>query len=167
MKVIFLDIDGVLNSDRTIRACPVEGTDADAPYRVRYLLCKCDPIAVKLLNKVTRETGAKIVVSSANRIILGFAGCKDILAKMGVEAEIIGITASGLGIRGDEIADWLDELGHPEVTHYAILDDSCDMRPEQMENFVRVDARYGISFDNTVQLNKILGVNSESIILLP
>ncbi len=166
MKIIFLDIDGVLNSDRSIKAFKMPTpTDIETEsYRVRYLVTKTDPVAVHLLNSITDDTDAKIVVSSANRIFLGLAGVRDVLKRVGVTGEIIDVTLSLRGCRGDEIHAWL--MKSENISHYVIIDDSCDMLPFQMENFVRIDPRYGLSYEDCKKINSILGLSESSLILI-
>lgn len=168
MKVIFLDIDGVLNSDRSIfilkmRQFPLKPSFSKvAQNRYDYLMSKVDPITVQVLNRITDETGAKIVVSSANRIPLGKNGVIEALKDMGVTADIIDITRTISGNRGTQIQDWLDRH---EVEYYVILDDSSDMLPSQMENFVRVNPEMGLSWNDYLKSKKILGSTEESLIL--
>ena len=162
MKVIFLDLDGVLNSDRTIYALPMQKIPG-AAYAESFLKSKCDPIAVAILNRIIRDTGAKIVISSSNRIILGFDGCQRVLSEMGVIGDVIGVTDRLLACRGAEIQKWLDEN---EVEEYVIVDDSCDMLESQMKNFVRVTGQVGLSFSDAVEIKKILGVATSPIIMV-
>lgn len=134
MKVLFLDIDGVLNSmqmwRRLEREYPNQRDDFwetfnDHPER------ELDVRHVPLLNRITNTTGAKIVISSAWRLFHEHEALKGILKGIGVTGEIIGRTGNDPTMvsrqRGDEIREWL-EL-HPEVTHFVILDDGSDMRP--------------------------------------
>lgn len=160
MKVIFLDIDGVLNSDRSIFSLPMREIKPNS-YRYNYLLSKTDPIAVAILNRLVKDTNAKIVVSSANRKFFG-EKIADVLKDMGVEADIIGITTTTGGNRGTEIQAWLDLH---EVGSYVILDDSSDMLESQRENFVNVDPKVGLDFGDLNLARKILGAD-ESLILL-
>lgn len=157
MKVIFLDIDGVLNSDRSIFALPMKTIKSS--YRYNYLVSKVDPVAVAILNKIIKETDAKIVVSSANRKVFGM-GIADVLADMGVVGEVIGITGTTGGNRGTEIADWLEfnvmSFAGDPTTNYVILDDSCDMLEEQLPHFVRVDPAVGLAFPDMRKAIEIL-----------
>lgn len=163
MKVIFLDIDGVLNSDRSIFALPMREI-FPGEYRLNYLLSKADPVAIAILNKIIKETGAKIVVSSANRKVLGFDGVKQALLLMGVEGEVIGVTGTTGGNRGTEIQEWLD---NNEVEAYVIIDDSSDMLEEQMQNFVRVDPSCGLAFpDMRKAIHILTGTPPTSFIIL-
>jgi hypothetical protein len=112
MKVIFLDIDGVLNSRR---------------YHPRRYF---EPDLVARLNQITRATGAKIVISSARRRSHAYDELTQILRKAGVEGDVIGRTGYDPRVcgrqRGDEIIEWLNL--NPDVTRIVILDDRDDMR---------------------------------------
>lgn len=117
MKVLFLDIDGVLIHHKSIRT---------------YTAHKPDPECVKRLNEITDKTGAKIVVSSTWR---RFDKIEEILKGWGVTAEIIGVTPDhfhesniGLGqTRGKEIHAWICE--RDDIERLVILDDDNDMDP--------------------------------------
>jgi len=131
MKVIFLDIDGVLNVRR-------HGRDRfGSLFHSQF---------VKNLKQLIIKTNAKIVISSSWR----FNGL-DEMQKMWIErelpGEVIGITpftaqyeatesASFMDRckRGCEIREWLKT--HP-VDSYVILDDDNDMLQSQQSNFVR------------------------------
>lgn len=130
MKIIFLDIDGVLVNDfnhnnRIILHYQEEGVE----HRVNY--ARLDPKCVGWLNKITAETGAKLCLSSTWRIgpLSEFELTKRYLKSEGVEAEFVGRTPSAhecgsWGIRGIEIQDWLDR--NP-TDKFVIIDDSSDM----------------------------------------
>lgn len=150
MKVIFLDIDGVLNSDRSCMALggyphpwPEDGQDW-------YLF---DSVAVALLARATSAAGAVCVLSSSWRILLPS------LSSLGrwLGVPIIDKTrqAQGNEPRGQQIQDWLD--AHPDVTQYAILDDSIDMLEEQAERLVRVPPANGMTQLNYLELLTLLG----------
>lgn len=121
MKVIFLDIDGVLVTARTLKQR--HGRDKVADNKCVYAL-----------NWITRLTGASIVVSSSWRFC-GLNEMQRILDFWEVEARIVGMTpdltrkdSTGIyhGIaRGHEIQAYLDSS--PEIERFVILDDECDM----------------------------------------
>lgn len=144
MKVIFLDIDGVLNSRRS---CCAFGNFPHG-YTPEQL-AKFDWVAVGLVRKACAQSGAQIVLSSAWRKIYDWQeGAK------ALTLPIIDKTPSMTGIRGLEINAWL--AAHPEVTGYAIIDDNSDMLPEQMANFVHTDERDGFLLKDYERLLNIL-----------
>lgn len=86
VKVIFLDLDGVLNNSASVlakigksvmsmrqRSCykilcnHYRVDDEELPYGPEFAIMTNDPVAVGLLNRCLRETEAKIVVSSSHR----------------------------------------------------------------------------------------------------
>jgi hypothetical protein len=158
MKVLFLDIDGVLNSDRSCLALREEAENAETASERLYH--RIDPVAVGLLNLVLRHD-VKVVVSSTHRKFHPRLDnlCRYI-ADLGVKGEVISATVDGWALkwdddrRGVEIQEWLDR--HPQVTHFAILDDDSDMLDHQLANFVHVNGRIGLTVDNLMQLQSIL-----------
>ena len=113
MKVIFLDIDGVIINR--------------ASCKKRY--DSADPGCVKILNGLIAKTGAKLVLSSCWRSGRTVKEIQDLLNNWGVQGEVIGKTDELPGMkvqRGDEIGKWLRE--HPEeVESFVIIDDDADM----------------------------------------
>lgn len=150
MKVIFLDIDGVLCSDRSCLAFGGMPHPWPADHQDWHLF---DPVAVALLGVATKTTGAVCVLSSSWRILLPS------LSRLGrwLGVPIIDKTRQTQGNepRGQQIQDWLD--AHPDVTQYAILDDSTDMLEEQMERLVRVPPANGMTQMNYLELLTLLG----------
>lgn len=133
MKVLFLDIDGVLN-----------GHEWDDEAKSCNIRREC----VRRLNRVVRETGCKVVLSSAWRyIVLGgdmtLRGFGYMLRTHGLTAEggtmnlIVGHTEADAdppgadGERAGQVRKWLDEWNgpfhsHPKATTYAVVDDDDD-----------------------------------------
>ena len=110
MKVIFLDIDGVI-------ALPVPGRKTVLPSRA----------CIEQLNRVTDATGAKIVLSSGRRFN---PDIETTLAEWGVRGEIIGrtpIVGNGLGgNHAEEIGTWLANCLEPVETFVILDDDPID-----------------------------------------
>jgi hypothetical protein len=106
IKVIFLDIDGVLNCDRT-------PNPRNFPYVVdRRLLAR--------LKKLLKRTRAKVVLSSSWRLDpVGLLAAK----YWGVPF-IETLPDLSKKTRRDEVLSWL--AVHPKVTRYAIIDDEDD-----------------------------------------
>jgi len=131
IKIVFLDIDGVLN---------VDYDDKDQfghIFRDEY---------VQNLKEIIEKTGAKIVISSTWKD----KGIERMLAlwkERNLPGEIIDVTPDCVDVcdatnivyydqvkRGHEIKLWLDR--HPEVTQYVIFDDIQDFLDEQQDYFV-------------------------------
>jgi len=110
MKVLFLDIDGVVNSrDST---------------NFKDSLWPLDPYKAFLVGKIQLETGCKVVLSSSWRHHPD--GVREVEKRI---VRIIDTTPTLLDKRGQEVSAWLSE--HPEVTRYAILDDDSDFFEDQ------------------------------------
>lgn len=132
MKVIFLDVDGVLNHEGNFNPA-----DNPGPYPV-------DDYCVFLMGKVQLDTEAKIVVSSSWRhhpdgMDAIRAKFNDVIDKTG-HTDLYKYEDCP---RGVEIKEWLDS--HPEVTKYAIVDDDSDMLPEQKPNFFKTTFKLGLT----------------------
>lgn len=153
-KVLFLDIDGVLNSQRTCEAFGGPATGGfphgfDAPNMALF-----DHAAIALIRKLCEKTGASIVLSSSWRIIHSVHECAN-----GLNLPIFDQTPSlnwRGRTRGHEILDWLAH--HPEVTRYAIVDDDSDMLMVQLPHFVQTDFKEGLTFANYESLLFLLGL---------
>ena len=155
MKVIFLDIDGVLN------VIP-QGHDKFGAIFHTHL--------VENLKRIIDETGAKIVISSTWRMGNELPGMIDMWKKRNLPGEVVGITPNFMVkygttlCRGKEIDAYLKE--HPEVENYVILDDDSDMEEHQLNNFVMtsgnvdhedcIDLGYGLTKECTEWAIKIL-----------
>lgn len=145
MKVLFLDVDGVLNSTRS--AVGLGGIPHDtAPEQMGLF----DLTALGLIRNLCKETGASIVLSSTwrlsrNPVEMGRALSLPIIDK----TPHFGYSKC----RGTEIADWLSK--NP-VDKYAIVDDDSDMLPEQMPFFVKTTFENGLLWEHYKQLIQLL-----------
>lgn len=139
MNLLFLDIDGVLNS--------IEFSG------------DIDPKAITRLNQIVAATDAKIVISSYWRICLGYEQTCRRLIKAGLEAEIVGETSAldGSGEnRAIEIQDFLD---NNPAERFVILDD-CSLYPTHIgplnEHLVRTDFFTGLTDEDVLSAVCIL-----------
>lgn len=132
MKVIFLDIDGVLNNGNTFssqrEALIEEAIDKDglsfSDAMAKYMIEKH---LVDNLNSIVNETGAKIVISSTWRKGSSIDRLQYIFNLHGFVGEIIDKTPVLDTFRGTEIQKWLDENKQLGVEKFIILDDDDDM----------------------------------------
>lgn len=146
MKVVFLDVDGVLNNlnyameigkgiaenKLILKENPKKGMSMiNKLYpHVGNTYDYFDPDSVKAFNAIMEKTDAMVVVSSAWRKMHTLDELREHFLKNGMKCEdrVIDITPrnlKGIWHRGGEIDHWLKE--HPEVTHFVILDDNSDM----------------------------------------
>lgn len=160
MKVIFLDIDGVLNSEKfwTEETLPKRWLNARREGKNRdeqSALANIDRKAVELLNKIVKETDAEIVISSTwkNDSNLPYK-----LRYMGLIKPYYGITPySDTRHRGTDIKLWLDlyKEDNTEIK-YVILDDDTDMLEEQLPYFIHTDFRLGLTKEDAEKAIEIL-----------
>jgi len=145
MKILFLDIDGVLNSGRTLAAFGGYPHDFSSQGMGKF-----DPVAIGLIQKLCIQTSCEIVLSSTWRIdhtCVQAANALDL--PIIASTPILNNTA-----RGFEINAWLTE--HPEVQCYAIVDDIDAMLDFQKPFFVQTDASLGLTLENYRDLKRIL-----------
>ena len=146
MNIIFLDIDGILNSRQDI----IDGTWVQVHDHKNWKTER-----VILLDTLCRLTNSLVVISSSWRSINSdpewwnqqfvFAGASYI--------EVIGVTPRARnGFRGREINMWLQSA--PFEVNYVILDDDSDMYPDQA--FVNVDGEYGLTWYDCARAEAIL-----------
>jgi len=147
MKVIFLDIDGVLN------VIPKSHDDFGGTFHEDF---------VENLRQIIDETGAKIVISSSWRFS-GLEWMQKMWQFRNLPGDVIDVTTAFADkklnlnywdvVRGHEIKVWLD--AHTDIENYVILDDDLDMLDEQMNNYVQcsdnkdhpdcIDLGYGLT----------------------
>jgi hypothetical protein len=142
MKVMFLDIDGVLV---TYGDDAVYYNGTDMPFHRSCVEC---------INILVARTGCKIVISSAWRLSQKLS-LPAIFKEEGVIGEIIGMTPS-LGNRGKEIAAWLNAAAD-HVTSFVIIDDA-DLGISALfpDRFVKTRGRNGFDRSALVHAYKIL-----------
>jgi len=136
MKALFLDVDGVLNSQAWMKRCA--GVN----------LLGVDPEAVARVQEIVARTGAKVVLSSTWRLVNTLVGIL-LRSKVPVFDKTPDLVRQAGGMcnerpRSDEIEAWL--AAHPEVTAWAILDDD-------------EDAGYGACEPHFVQTNPQMGLD--------
>jgi hypothetical protein len=150
MKIIFLDIDGVLNSERSFLAY------GGYPWPDDILSWnKFDRIAVSMIRKLCEATGAQIVLSSSWRSELKTTVLSEYLS-----LPIIDKTTDHTEgwchhkMRGYQINYWINSN---DVDSYVIIDDMDEVMDIQREFFIHVDSNNGFSYHNYLDAGKILG----------
>lgn len=141
-KVIFLDIDGVLNSEVYAEEY-VEKHQGDPDYHIW-----CDPVACQKVADFCEENSAFLVISSSWRCTNDIQKTVDRLEEIKgfrpLIPYIVGQTSRKGRTRGEQIKDFVDNFG---IQHYVIVDDDTDMRDDQLDHFVSVDSYYGLILD--------------------
>lgn len=144
MKILFLDVDGVLNTSRAVTMLSISKP------------------CLRRLKKVITDTGCELVLSSTwrmhmdakaklHRVGLRFAGetCEPFMLE-----DCDDFTKDIWSKRGDEIQKWLNE--HPEVTEYVIVDDDGDMLDNQLRHFVQTTFEHGLTETLAYRITYIL-----------
>ena len=132
VKIIFLDIDGVLINSKCYNLNGIKKSGIRA---------EPDPKCIKNLNKIIADSNASIVISSTWRQY-GLHFCVEKLHGWGVNAKVVGLTPvfkSNLISRGEEIYEWLCEHKKLDIETYVILDDDEDGMLQHKGNFIKID----------------------------
>ena len=168
-KIVFIDIDGVVNSENWYNK--TKGRSGDF-----------DPDSIALLNQL-KSLDAEVVISSS----WGEDGVIQ-LKNVGLELPIIGCTEHfyvDWMCRGNEIEKWLNtnfggmgtKYGYDEIYgmpyyrkhfheedvdyEYVIFDDASDMLLGQADNFIRVNPATGVTQADIDKAMKILNREKE------
>jgi hypothetical protein len=165
VKLVFLDIDGVLNSDAWFARSPP----------LDWGLDHLDPEAVARVDRLASATAARIVISSAWRLVYPLDEIRAMLAAKGLRAPIVDRTpeipaefAEGR-VRAKEIARWLGaqalrpRRGHDgAVESFVILDDLEDFG--HLERYcVRTQFATGLLDEHVVRATALLGTTATTI----
>ncbi len=130
MKIVFLDIDGVLNTSQNYSEYNAarERPDKFVPAQVRdedsYVDLLFDKKLIQSLNTFTEATQSKIVISSSWRHFYAprFDRLQAILARCGVTAEVLGPTLPTEYDRAEAIRCYLRGI-RLSAPQFVILDD--------------------------------------------
>lgn len=166
-KIIFLDIDGVLNPIHYMNAMgklhsashnEIKSMD---DYGHLFLDHNCDA-----LKHIIDSTGAGIVISSTWRMS-GLNIMREMWKKRSIVGEIVDITPNENDLvkagvsefydticRGTEIDHWIKSKDFKGT--YCIIDDTRDMLDSQEPFFVNTNPYCGLTFKNAEKAIKIL-----------
>ena len=166
MLVLFLDIDGVINSEESYRV--------REEYYQKYneWISPLDEEVVKRIAKIVSLTGTKVVLSSTRRFdwkdgkenleIAESKYLQSLFDKYNIE--IIGITPKiaksndaheeYTSWREFEINAYLDS--HPEITGFCIIDDEKTDLHSLEDNLVKINSKYGLTDESVEQAIQIL-----------
>ena len=158
-KIIFLDIDGVLNPKWW-----------DSDKQSDNYGCLFDAKAVANLSKIVEETEAEIVISSSWKD-MGLVELQNMWRERNMPGKIVDITPDYMSDeillnpdlselnylynRGCEIEGWLAQH-RDDVSNYVIIDDMDDILPEQQSHFVQTDPEVGITNDDVEKVVRLL-----------
>lgn len=164
MKVIFLDIDGVLNNHDTL------GLDRYIPTPLvldKRIHDHMSPWCIWHLNDIIKQSDAKVVISSTWRLGESTERLQAMLDVYGFKGEVIGKTdwlKTNDTHRGDEIRKWLEEHWNLDIESFVILDDDSDMG-KSIGRLIKTKNEYGLRGYHVKPTLKVLNNNYLYIII--
>lgn len=132
MRIIFTDIDGVLNP---------------------HWRSKWAKKSIELYNKLCKEYDLKVVITSTWRIAHTKEQLQSIFTDQGIELEIYDYTPVLSSARGIEIVDWLN---NNEVDDFVIIDDKTSDIEPYINNVVKCRSWIGFTMDEYKEVENIL-----------
>ena len=151
-KIIFLDFDGVLNTEHYQDLLQYQSSPWQDEYGAFF-----DPKAVKQLKRIIDATDADIVVESSWKY-LGLDAMKELWEVRNLPGTIIDITPSLLGKnKGVEIASWLSKYAKQDI-RYVIIDDEYVILDSQLPHFILTNPYEGITEE---QANRAISMLNE------
>lgn len=155
-KIIFLDFDGVLNTEHYQNLLYYQGKTGSDKYGTLF-----NPEAVEQLKRIIDATHAEIVIESSWKC-LGLNFLREMWEARIMPGWIIGITPAAAGdswllsvdlnetdpatapCKGLEIASWLSDHA-TRSTRYVIIDDEFVILEAQRKHFLMTDSYNGIT----------------------
>ena len=159
-KLIFLDIDGVMNSEKSFKDLYKVSKIPEVKKLIPHLRCFCSDIfgydAVYYIDKLCKETGARIVISSTWRLGYTVKQLGRIFLYNGTNSDfVIGKTGrrhfinGSVSFRDEEILTYIEENytkeEYKKLRYVVIDDDTYDLK--------RVES-YLVNTDNKVGFTK-------------
>lgn len=170
-KIIFLDFDGVLNTEHNQNMLLYKGKAWKDKHGAFF-----DPKAVAELNRIVEETKADIVIESSWKY-LGLEAMRQMWRDRNMPGNVIDVTPSSAinnwllnanldemdpahtQWKGVEIASWIAENLHDE-DRYVIIDDEYVILDSQLPHFILTNPYDGIT---CIQKQKTVSVSSNYI----
>lgn len=144
LRVVFLDVDGVLNHSAVYAACTRRGGPTIPEDWI-------DPRCVARVDTLCDRTGAVLVISSSWPSYLGNVRFEEVMRACGLRAPIVGFCSGAVpeGVAPEEshtrwglISGWL--AGRSRVESWVILDD-CDWAGFPADRFIQTDQAVGVT----------------------
>ena len=137
--IVFLDFDGVLNTEQYQAQLAVNGKPTKDTWGPLF-----DPLAVENLRRILDATNAQIVISSSWQYVHSLDSLRMMWKVRELPGEIRDTLACGATYisRGEEIEYWLKRNERPD---YVIIDDLDDFSPAQRYHYVETNPIVGIS----------------------
>lgn len=161
-KVIFLDFDGVLNTENYQAKLRQEGKPQWDNFGQIF-----DPEAVGNLKMILDTVPEALIVINSSWKLEGMDTVKAMWKARNLPAKIHSATPdyvpdiscidledydniAMLAGKGNEVKQWLEQNA-PKGCTYVILDDMPDFLPEQEEHLICTDPRVGITMENAME----------------
>ena len=166
-KIIFLDFDGVLNTEHYQGLLRYQGEPWQDEHGAVF-----DPNAVKELERIVNATHADIVIESSWKY-LGLVAMQELWKVRNLPGRVIDITPTAIGDRcllgsdmdniyleqfnskGREILAWLSTHGIRDI-RYVIIDDEYVILDSQLPYFILTNPYEGITKEHADRVISIL-----------
>lgn len=153
MNIIFLDVDGVLNSVSNLIKVYNETHKPHSGYSYPF-----DPKCLENLKELVLATQSSLVISSTWRHSQkGMKKLLEILDEYGLGELVIGCTPSLGFSRGAEIKKYLSDFKSNDSVSFVILDDDQDM-DDLSQYLIHTDRQVGLTKENVKQAIKKLTI---------
>lgn len=158
-KFIFLDFDGVLNSESNYRKMQMAGQPTKDNYGTIF-----DKTCVEALRNIIEATDADIVIASSWRYLLDLSTLREMWSVRGLPGHIHSITPVKFITnpfdsltRGKEVEEWF-KLHHQNEDNcpYIIIDDENEYMTKQLSHFVWTYPERGLCQQDTERAINIL-----------
>ncbi|MBD5207665.1 MAG: hypothetical protein HDS79_05285 [Bacteroidales bacterium] len=142
VKYIFLDFDGVLNTEQYQAQLAIEGKPTKDEYGPLF-----DPKAVARLSEIVEATKAEVYIISSWGEVIGKKKILEMWEKRGLPGKVHAVFVPDE--KCDSKAQWIKQrLDQMIFLPYVILDDEYQFLPEQEKYFIKINPVIGISNDD-------------------
>lgn len=166
-KYLFLDFDGVLNTENYTKFLQTNGFDPNDEFGTRF-----DPDALQNLKAIIEQTGAKIIISSSWKEY-GVEFLQELWQERNLPSEIYSITPSLIMTnyldqieggsfhlperysKGLEINAWLEKNASGKYS-YCVIDDENYFLAEQLSHLVQTSSKNGLTAVDAEKVIEIL-----------
>lgn len=154
MKIIFLDFDGVMDTEYYDYVLSEAGKPITDEYGLLF-----DPECAKNLKYIVDNSGADIVITSTWKDFMDYNEILDMWKYRELPGFVKDVTPSAAQYkRGDEIDAWLKEC--PEECNYVIIDDldAGNFNEHQIQRLLIVNPFFGLDDYTADRAIKILNL---------
>lgn len=150
MNIIFLDVDGVLNSVNNLIRIHKKTNKSYSCYSYPF-----DYECLENLKELVFRTKSNIVISSSWRKSKeGMQKLFEVLKMYELDELVIGATPFLGTNRGEEISKYLDSIKYIDIINFVILDDDNDME-NLSDHLVLINNMTGLTHENVDEALKM------------